>query len=375
LVLETENEHVRVLRMTDEERATRNDRLLHEDFKRFVNETVGVYRIFLAISKACRGESIANRFERAILAPSAIAAVAECTAGQVFSSRKIPLVVHNGLMDLLFLLTNFHSPTLPGSWGGCKEQIHSYFPVIYDTKVLASEYCAEYKNRTHLQGVYEATLEFYPEWRRKEPSEKLEQQPHDAAYDAYMTGVSFCGLTRTIQDHCKIPPSPSNARFGLWKLHDCSDFPRWSYGRNKVHFHLSLYTIDLETSCDPLWRGMSELSTYRVSNINRQVTTGDILECTRGLTDSRRRAVHVELFWVDDTTFLVGAQITTVQPDEELFKEHGKILLLALEARFCNGEEIRVLESPRNREAVKTIWNLWGLLESDQNRPPKKRRI
>jgi hypothetical protein len=374
-VLETENEQIRVLRMTDEERATRNERLLHEDFKRFVNETVGVYRIFLAISKACRGEPIANRFERAILAPSAIAAVAECTAGQVFSSRKIPLVVHNGLMDLLFLLTHFHSPTLPGSWGGCKERIHSYFPVIYDTKVLASEYCAEYKSRTHLRGVYEATLDFYPEWRRKETSEKLEQQPHDAAYDAYMTGVSFCGLTRTIQEHCKTPPSCSNARFGLGKLHDCSDIPRWSYGRNKIHFHLSPYTIDLETSCDPLWRGMSELSTYRVSNIDRQVTTGDILECTGGLTDSRRRAVNVELFWVDDTTFLVGAQITSSQLDEDLFKEHGKILLMALEARFCNGEEIEVLKSPRNREAVKTIWNLWGVLESDKNRPKKRRRF
>jgi hypothetical protein len=365
--------------MTDEERATRNERLLQEDYNGFISESVGVYRIFLALSKACRGAPITNRLENSILAPNASAAVAEFVSGKTFSSRKIPLVVHNGLMDILFLLTNFQSPKLPGSWVDCKDRIHSYFPVIYDTKVLASEYCFKSKSRTHLSAVYEATLENYPEWRRQAESEGLKEQLHDAAYDAYMTGVSYCGLTRTIYDHCKNPPSSSNAQFRLWEVPDCSDFPRWLYGRNKIHFHLSPFTIDLETPCDPLGNGMSEFSTFRVSKINSQVTTRDILDCVRGLTDSRLRAVNIELFWVDDTTFLVGAQITALQPDEDVFKEHGKILLLALEARFCNGEEIKFFVPPSSCESSKTIWNLWGLLgwgkSEGEDRPIKRRRL
>jgi hypothetical protein len=379
LVLETENEQIRVLRMTDEERTIRNQRLLREDYDRFITENVGVYRVFLALSKSCRGEPITNKFEKAILAPSASAAVAKFVAGQTFSQRKIPLIVHNGLMDLLFLLTNFHTSLLPGRWVDCKDRIHSYFPVIYDTKVLASEYCTEHMSRTHLHGVYETTLENYPEWRHQDGSENFEEEPHDTAYNAYMTGVSFCGLSQTINDHCKIPSSSSNARFGLWKVPDCEDFPRRIYGRNKIHFPMSPYTIDLETPCDPLGKGMSELSTYRVSNIDSQVTTRDILDCVRGLTDSRHRAVNIELFWVDDTTFLVGARITDLKQEGELFKEHGKILLQALEERFCNGEEIRKLVSSSNREMTKTVWNLWGLLRSDKSgrgeRPKKRGRF
>jgi hypothetical protein len=59
---------------------------------------------------------------------------------------------------------------------------------------------------------------------------------------------------------------------------------------------------------------------------------------------------------------LVCAQITALQPDEVLFKKHGKILLLAIEERFCNGEEITFLAPPSSCKSFKTFWKLWGLL-------------
>lgn len=379
MVVETDNEQMRVWRLTDDERATRNQRLLNEDYHKLVTETIGMYRIFLALSKACRGESISTNLERTILAQTPDAAVSKFVAEKVTPRRKIPLVVHNGLMDLLFLMSHFHCPTLPLNWVGCKELIHSYFPIIFDTKVLASEYCTDHKSRTHLQGVYEETLESYPEWQRKSQLEESEEQAHDAAYDAYMTGVSFCGLTYTIHNQCKIPPTSSNARFKLWEVSDSLEYPRWLFGRNKLHFHLSPFTIDLESSSDPLGRRISALSTFRVANFDTQVTTRDILDSVRGLTDSEQRAISVELFWVDDSTFLVGARISSLPQNEELFKEHGKILLRALKERFCNGETVELLIPPTGQETGKSVWNLWGLFGSSGpdgwRRPTKRRRL
>ncbi|KAG7354656.1 CAF1 family ribonuclease [Nitzschia inconspicua] len=382
LVVETENEQIRVWRLTDDERANRNQRLLEEDFNKYLTESVGVYRIFLALTKACRGEPIKNDLENAILAENATVATADFVPTAESPISKIPLVVHNGLMDLLFLMSHFHSPILPGDWVECKDLIHSYFPVIYDTKVLSTQYCAESPSRSHLQAVYEDTLESYPEWQLKNSDEEAEQQAHDAAFDAYMTGVSFCGLTYTIHNQCEVLPTSSNARFKLWEVSEKLEYPRWLFGRNKLHFHLSPFTIDLETHCDPLGRRISALSTFRVSNINRDITTRDILDCVRGLTDSNQRAIHVDLFWVNDTVFLVGARITSLQQSEdqseEIFRESGKVLRCALEGRFCNGETIELLVPPARPEKTNSIWNLWGLLGSNDSplseRPAKRRR-
>jgi poly(A)-specific ribonuclease len=377
LVCETDNEQIRVWRLTDEERARRNQRLVVEEYHKFVTETIGCYRIFMALTKACSGEPILNAFEQSILAPNANAAVSEFVPGKYLSTRKIPLVIHYGLMDLLFLLTHFHSPTLPGDWNDCKRAIHSFFPVIYDTKVLASEYCTnEVRRQTGLQTVYEETLEKYPEWR---DASQLTGQVHDAAHDAFMTGVCFCGLSYTIHNECQVPPEKSNARFALWEISSELDFPRWLYARNKLYFHLSPYTIDLESpQSDPLGRGLSHISTFSVSNIDPRVTSRDIINCLAGLTDSNHERIEFALLWVDDVTFLVGARITAFQYAEDLFMEHGTILRRALEGRFCNGEIIRPL-IPSQKPTNRSVWNLWGLLESNKSneteRPNKRRRI
>lgn len=385
LVLETQHEQIRVWRLTDEERARRNRRILVDGYAQLIQEKIGAWRIFLALTKACSGEPIKDRFEQAILATNAEAAMADFVPDTYLSRRKIPLVVHNGLMDLLFLMTHFVSQRLPDSWADCKELIHSHFPVLYDTKILATEYNLRDnpRSRTHLSAVYQHAIANNPGWERTfHLDNPLEQQLHDAAYDAHITGVAFCGLSYAIQDQCKVPPVEASTRFALWNCTDEFDFPRWLYGRNKLYFHLSPYTIDLESpTSDPLGNGMSHEATFRVAGIDPSVTSRDIVTCLSGLTDSQNQRVNFDVIWVDDTTFLVGCQILNFNYDPEQFKEHGKLILGALQARFRHGEAIRPLlrelESP-----AKNIWNLWGLLGSgkrgsgeDGKRPNKRRRL
>lgn len=393
LVLETQNEQIRVWRLTDEERERRKQRLLVEGYSQLIQEKIGAWRVFLALTKACTGEPIMDKFEQAILAPTAQAALEDFVPNTYLSERKIPLVVHNGLMDLLFLMTHFVSQKLPDSWAECKLLIHSHFPVIYDTKILATEYSLRDnpRSRTHLSAVYQQTIENNPEWERTfHLNNPLDEQLHDAAYDAHLTGVAFCGLSYVIQDQCKVPPVEASTRFALWDCNDDFDFPRWLYGRNKLYFHLSPYTIDLESpTSDPLGRGLSHESTFRVAEIDPSVSSRDIVTCLSGLTDSRNQLVNFDVIWVDDTTFLVGAQILDHHHDPERFKEHGKLILNALRTRFCHGETIQPLLRPV-KGPTRSIWNLWGLIQfggtggvngevggvgQQQQRPNKRRRL
>ena len=193
-----------------------------------------------------------------------------------------------------------------------------------------------------------------------------------------MTGVCFSGLSYTIHNECRVPPA-SDANFALWEVSSELDFPRWLYGRNKLYFHLSPFTIDLESpQSDPLGRGLSHLSTFSVSNIDHRVSSRDIINCLAGLTDSNHERVEFVLFWVDDVTFLVGARITAFHNDRDLFMEHGKVIKKALQGRFCNGEVIEPLVPPE-KQATRSVWNLWGLLgpseDTDEERPKKRRRI
>jgi poly(A)-specific ribonuclease len=388
LILERHNnDQIRVWRCTDEEKARRNQRLLVEGYNKLIQQKIGAQRIFLALKKACNGEPIASRAEHVVLASDANEAVADFTPGKLISGRKIPLVVHNGLMDLLFLMTHFHSPKLPDNWDECKQLVHSCFPVIYDTKIMATDYSTT-SGRTRLDDVYEQAIVSHPHWKSRvfslDGQPQHDKQSHDAAYDAYMTGVAFCALSYAIQDQCKIPPVEVSSDFALWD-YSSEDFSFSSslYGRNKMYFHLSPYTIDFETpDSDPLGRGMSHLSTYIVANIDPSVSSRDIINCLSGLTDSGNQRVNFDVIWVDDTTFLVGAQIVSFRDDDERFEEHGGILLEALKNRFNTTETIELLR-PVPKQVPNNIWNLWGFLggnettaegTSEEEQRPRKRQ-
>jgi len=390
LALETQDQQIRVWRLTDEERERRNQRLLVEGYKKLIESKIGAQRIFLALVKACSGEPIANVAEHVILAPDANEAMMKFTNGKRISNRKIPLVVHNGLMDLLFLMTHFHSPKLPDNWSECKRLLHSHFPVVYDTKILASDYCLRNNitRRTRLEDVYEQTVADYPHWKHRtfclnNGQAQKDEQAHDAAYDAYMTGVAFCGLSYTIQDQLKIPPVDASSKFQLWD-YDIEEFtfPKYLYGRNKLYFHLSPYTIDFESpTLDPLGRGMSHESTFRVANIDPSVSSRDIVNTLSGLFDSRNQRVNFDIIWVDGTTFVVGVQIPSFNDDDKRFKEHGKLLIDALKSGFGNNEIITLFR-PTVKVLQKNIFNLWGFFtdsriktkSEDEERPLKRQR-
>eukprot|EP00980_Cylindrotheca_fusiformis_P001724 scaffold397_cov111-Cylindrotheca_fusiformis.AAC.2 len=397
LIVETsENSQLRVLRLNEEEKKQRRRRLQREGWEKLLIQKIGVYRVFLALSKACGGTGPMSQAEHMILAPTVQEAMQNRKEGydddDGVPRRTIPLVVHNGLQDLFFLLTHFHHHTLPPTWAEAKQLIHSYFPVVYDTKCMALQFAPRANSRgpTHLSAVYEETLRSHPHWNRsfqpiggRSTTETLqlpqpavvatqrEQQEHDAAWDAYMTGAAFCGLVYTIHDATRFPAT-SRSNFKLWNCDRENKMIASMYGRNKLHFHLSPFTIDLESPhSDPLGRGMSLASTFSVADIDPSVSTRDIVRCLTGMSDSRGDRVNFEIIWVDDTSFLAGAMLPNCQgdhQDELRFREHGKIVLKALRDTFNNGEKITSMEElaatkyeVAEKQSSGSIWNLWGI--------------
>ena len=248
--------------------------------------------------------------------------------------------------------------------------------MVYDTKTVALEYCSKGSHRafSNLASLYEQTLRLFPSWKS---FEHPHQQEHDAGFDAYMTGVSFYGLCQTINNRLENASITVDAGSAPWNLDDDSELSRIYYGRNKIYFHLSPYTIDLECrGHDPLRRGMSFRSTFRVAGETTvSVNTGDIVRCLSGLLDSRGRRVNFEIIWVNDKTFLVGAMAND-HFEESNLEEHGELLLVALRDRFPR-QTIEYLETQEDSNQDLGILNLWGWLGSAtrSNRPKKRRRV
>lgn len=163
-----------VLRLNAAEKVARDRRLKKDEWRKMHVEKIGMTRVFEALSGACRGElgvvgSLEDEYVEFLegggeeegrngaggLASDTNGRGGESSTDQSSPSsstnnnptikpptqigRRIPLIVHNGLMDLLFLLTHFHSHTLPSTHSQTKSLIHHYFPLVYDTKVLSSE--------------------------------------------------------------------------------------------------------------------------------------------------------------------------------------------------------------------------------------------
>jgi len=329
---------IRVWRLDEQEKKRRDERLRRERWENMIVNKVGLGRVFLALSYACRGIP-PNR--RSVLFAPSIDNVDwtqhPSSADHQPTAHKIPIVVHNGFMDICFLLTHFMDPILPVTLPELKVKIGYCFPVIYDTKVMASE-CSP-SNHT-----FNSTLgNLYD--RNAHLTNRMEvvsigganvpmDQEHEAAYDAYMTGVCFIGMANELM----------GPEFFSTSSHE-ADIYRNLLGRNKL-FQMSMYTMDLENlESDPMSRGMLPEATYRVSGFDPAVTTRDIIRCLSNLTDDADRTVQFEIIWVDDTTFLAaahhrdgmvgrGANHEEEQAALKIIHEHGKIVRGALMGRF-----------------------------------------
>lgn len=119
---------------------------------------------------------------------------------------KKPIVGHNFMQDIMFMF-HMHQEPLPQEYAHFKQQVQSCLPVIYDTKTISKKLSGEAAFPvTHLGDVYQecrrrAGLSFDTFSRKfylppgfysyNDQALKTQNKAHEAAYDAYMTGVVF----------------------------------------------------------------------------------------------------------------------------------------------------------------------------------------
>uniref|UniRef100_A0A2I3RPE8 Poly(A)-specific ribonuclease PNLDC1 n=1 Tax=Pan troglodytes TaxID=9598 RepID=A0A2I3RPE8_PANTR len=133
---------------------------------------------------------------------------------QMLVKAQKPLVGHNMMMDLLHLHEKFFRP-LPESYNQFKQNIHSLFPVLIDTKSVTKDIWKEmnFPRVSNLSEVYEVlnsdlnpTKNSGPEIVHASRCEKYVETkcPHEAAYDAFLCGFGvFCP--------CSIDPVPKSS--------------------------------------------------------------------------------------------------------------------------------------------------------------------
>ena len=189
---------IRAIRLSPTEKKRREKRLRQEEWDKILMN-IGFTTLFQAISGACNGETFTKERTSDFL-DGLVTDVSTPTALANYTGKKIPLIIHNGLQDLLFLLTHCHDATLPESFENTKRTIQKYFPLVYDTKVLATEYSdAIIKGGSSTLGeLYATTCK-----DEGEPDDTVStkvppivnqdgrscEQAHEAAWDAYMTGT------------------------------------------------------------------------------------------------------------------------------------------------------------------------------------------
>ena len=125
---------------------------------------------------------------------------------QELIAAKKPIIGHNMIYDIIYLYNQFIDD-LPATYNEFAQHWHQMFPLVYDNKVLSS--AAEYFGRTDLGKVYEKCLnderiknsgmriafDLENDFKNYEGSELLSHY-HEAAYDAFMTGVCFANILK-----------------------------------------------------------------------------------------------------------------------------------------------------------------------------------
>ncbi|XP_011244512.1 poly(A)-specific ribonuclease PNLDC1 isoform X3 [Mus musculus] len=117
---------------------------------------------------------------------------------QMLVKAQKPLVGHNMMMDLLHLHEKFFRP-LPESYDQFKQNIHSLFPVLIDTKNVTKDIWKElrFPRVSNLLEVYEVlssnlnpTKDSGPVIIHARQCKKYAETkcPHEAAYDAFLCG-------------------------------------------------------------------------------------------------------------------------------------------------------------------------------------------
>ncbi|XP_071531666.1 pre-piRNA 3'-exonuclease trimmer-like isoform X2 [Panulirus ornatus] len=160
-----------------------------------------------------------------------------------------PLVLHNSLLDLMLIYKQFHQ-NLPESYEVFKSDLHKLFPIIYDTKFIATELKHHFRDkdekvsnmfsntglvdlastlRRSLPVMYRPLLSHDPPGNKYDGDDVL---AHEAGFDAYLTGLSFLSMAHlyamlqmpSITQHR--PMSPREHVYALKKFANCVQIQR-----------------------------------------------------------------------------------------------------------------------------------------------------
>jgi len=131
---------------------------------------------------------------------------------KLISESRKTIVGHNMILDILHLHHSFFAP-VPEDYQEFKKSMTAIFPRMCDTKVLATtKPFKTYINSTALENLYTTVTSEKP---FKKPPYKLvegygtkynsNKVPHEAGYDAFMTGIVFAGLLNYLGTLIKPP--------------------------------------------------------------------------------------------------------------------------------------------------------------------------
>ena len=333
---------IRVIRMTPAERLRRENRMRVEEWEKLLLGNLGFTTIFQAISDVCNGKVLTTERIEDFLAGTSSSPTVPLDEG---SGRQIPIVVHNGLMDLMFLLTHCHGPSLSTNFEETKMQIRHYFPNVFDTKVMSTEYSdGQIKGGSTALGDLFDTLKhieigeefIFPVISNEEDGGSTRQM-HEAAWDAFMTGSVFNALGKRILERKNM--LQLDLTFNSLLQESSDSLLREYLGMNLIYMHMSLYTIDLESTSgpaglhDPLSSGLSIDTTFHVSGITTSVSTRDILQALmagiEGEDDETLRELRYDIIWLDDTSFFLG----TRREEDVTLEDWGTLKLIAMHVR------------------------------------------
>eukprot|EP00331_Platyophrya_macrostoma_P019581 CAMPEP_0176473046 /NCGR_PEP_ID=MMETSP0127-20121128/42081_1 /TAXON_ID=938130 /ORGANISM="Platyophrya macrostoma, Strain WH" /LENGTH=424 /DNA_ID=CAMNT_0017867983 /DNA_START=175 /DNA_END=1449 /DNA_ORIENTATION=- len=167
----------------------------------------------------------------------------------MFNAGK-PVVVHNSWSDLVFLYRATHSTPL-SSYAQFKSVVNKLFPTLYDTRTLSS--LGAMQSIGNVRGPLDKTYELFRKRHdglttRVTLSDGFAegtQAPHNAAFDAYMTGSLFLFCREELLS----AEGTTGTVSGSEKTQRCTTIQKLT---SVIPVYASIFSISLKASSDVL---------------------------------------------------------------------------------------------------------------------------
>jgi CAF1 family ribonuclease len=211
-------------------------------------------------------------------------------------ASKKPVIGHNCLFDFMFMMRWLDTPFAEGDMQtltGFKKKFNSYFPVVFDTKYIAScEFDGIPMQDSALGELYSTTV------RPATESGALKLsfangfegfytgggQFHDAGYDAYCTGAIFTQQLKTSGSMAKMTELAGNKLFMMY----------------------SMFHMDLEPGNPNGWLKITG-SLVHLSNFGADTKNDAVLAI---FTAAGYELNTLEVSWIDGTSLFVAVNST-----------------------------------------------------------------